>query len=187
MALMVCAFSASGATATEVSFALSATTGDKDFDIALRSINVEAQRHLPSFYSSMSLNFGTGQEEIDVLLHRHRLSPADAYLALRLSVLIGKPIDYVIVRYHKHGKRGWGCVARHLGIKPGSERFFLLKTGGYVVLEHARKVRPPVKVNVKVEDRGRHDGPAMHSGRDSPREKHKGRIGHGGGKGRGKR
>ncbi|MBN1130681.1 MAG: hypothetical protein JXA71_16960 [Chitinispirillaceae bacterium] len=172
-ALALVVFSAYGE--TEVSFALSATTGDKDFDIALSSINVEAQRSLPSFYSSMSLNFGTGQGEIDVLLRRHRLSPADAYLAIRLSVLIGRPIDYVIVRYHKHRKRGWGYVAKRLGIKPGSERFLLLKTGGYVVLDGARKARPPAEVKVKAADRGRHDG---------RHKKHKSRGGPGSGKGR---
>ena len=187
VALAVCSFSAFGATETEVNFSLSATTGDNDFDLALRSINVEAQQSLPAFYSSMSLNFGVGRQEIDVLLHRHRFSPADAYMAIRLSVLIGKPIDYVIVRYHKHKKRGWGYIARKMGIKPGSERFHLLKTGGYVVLERTRKARPPVEVKVKVEDHG----PAMHGGHDGrpggDPGRHEGRGGEGKGKGRGKK
>lgn len=159
VAFFVCVFSASGAVETEVSFSLGATTDDKEFDLTLRSINTEAQQGLPSFYSSMNLNYGINAEEIDVLLYRHRLSPADAYMAIRLSVFIGKPIDYVIVRYHKHKKKGWGAIARSLGIKPGSAEFHKLKEGGIVVLERSRKERTQaieVKVNVNDRDNGHH-------------------------------
>jgi hypothetical protein len=176
VALSVCIFSAFGA--GEVSFSLSASTGDNDFDLTLRSINVEAQQSLPSFYSSMGLNFGVRQDEVEVLLYRHHLSPADAYMIIRLSVLIGKPIDYVIVRYHKHHKKGWGYIAKKLGIKPGSERFHQLKEGGVVVLERSRKERSQVEVKVKVDshendgrhgnDAGRHEG---HGGEDKGRGK----------------
>jgi hypothetical protein len=173
--------------ATEISFSLSTTTGDNEFDLALRSINIEAQKSLPAFYSSLSLNYGVKSEEIDILLRRHRLSPADAYLALRLAFLINKPVDYVIVRYQKHKKRGWGYIARKMGIKPGSERFFRLKTGGYVVLNRTRKARRSVEVSVKAK---RREGPAIHGKPDVRPEKKKGRhvkSGRGGGKGRGKR
>jgi hypothetical protein len=116
-----------------------------------------------------------------ILLHRHRLSPADAYLALRLSVLIGKPIDYVIVRYNKHKKRGWGYIAKKLGIKPGSDGFYLLKTGGYVVLERTRKERKHVeelRIKVVHPDNPPHGASAW---------KHEGHGGGGKGKSRGKR
>jgi len=172
--LAVCALSVYGA--TEVSFSLSASTGDNDFDLTLSSINVEAQQSLPSFYSSMSLNFGVRSEEIDGLLYRHRLSPADAYLVIRLSVLIGKPIDYVIVRYHKHHKKGWGYIAKKLGIKPGSAEFHRLKEGGVVVLDRSRKERTQVEVKVNVDD---------HHGSDAGG--HEGHGGEGKGKGRGKK
>jgi hypothetical protein len=187
-ALALVAFSAYGE--TEVSFSLSATTGDNDFDLALRSINVEAQQSLPSFYSSMNLNFGVRPEEIDVLLRRHRFSPADAYLAIRLSILIGKPIDYVIVRYQKHKKRGWGYIARNLGIKPGSDRFFILKTGGYVVLERSRNERKhqeELRVKVVHPDNPPHDrGPGMREGRGGHSEGEPGRHEGRGGKGKGR-
>ena len=168
----VCALSVYGA--TEVSFSLSASTGDNDFDLTLHSINSEAQQSLPSFYSSMSLNYGVTTGEIDGLLYRHRLSPAEAYMVIRLSVLIGKPIDSVIVRYHKHHKKGWGYIAKKLGIKPGSAEFHNLKEGGVVVLERSRKERTRVEVKVDVND---HDN-GHHGGDDGRHE--------GEGKGRGK-
>ena len=169
-----CAFSVCGA--AEVSFSLSASSGDNDFDLTLHSINSEAQQSLPSFYSSMDLNFGVKQAEVDVLLYRHRLSPAEAYMAIRLSVLIGKPVDYVLVRYHKYHKKGWGYIAKKLGIKPGSAEFHRLKEGGVVVLERSRKERQPMEVRVKDDDHGR--GP---HGNDADRHE-----GHGGGEGKGK-
>jgi len=175
MALVICVFSAFGA--AEASFSLSASTGDNDFDLTLRSINTEAQQSLPSFYSSMDLNFGVKQAEIDVLIHRHNLSPADAYMVIRLSVLIGKPIDYVIVRYHKHKKRGWGYIAKKLGIKPGSERFRQLKEGGVVVLERSRKERKhDEELRIKVVSPGNapHDnGAGGHEGEGKGRGKGK--------------
>ena len=161
------AFSVYGA--TEVSFTLSASTGDNDFDLTLRSINIEAQQSLPRFYTSMSLEFGAKKDDIDLLLYTHRLSPADAYFAIRLAFLIGKPIDYVIVRYHKYRKRGWGYIARHLGVKPGSEKFHRLRSGGYVVLDRSRKERQKVEVTVvKIDDRGkdRRDRKAVHHGKN---------------------
>ena len=169
--IFFCAFSVFGATGTEVSFSLSATTGDNDFDLTLRSINTEAQQSMPSFYSSMSLYYGTKTEEIDALLYRHRFSPAEAYMVIRLSVLIGKPIDYVIVRYHKHNKKGWGAIAKSLGIKPGSAEFHRLKEGGIVVLEQSRKERTKA-IEVKDNDNGHH-------GKDAGKHE-------GGGKGKGK-
>jgi hypothetical protein len=170
--------------ATEVSFTLSATTGDKDFDLTLRSINTEAQQSLPSFYASMDLNYGTRAADIDALLYRYRLSPADAYMVIRFSVLIGKPIDYVMVRYHKHRKKGWGVIARELGIKPGSPEFHRLKEGGVVVLERSRKDRSEREARGYP---GLHPGGPENDHHGGDAGKHEGHGGEGKGRGRGKR
>ena len=137
----LCAVPAFGAAETEMNFTLSATTGDKEFDVTLHSINGEAKSSLPSFYTSMSMNFGTRAGELNDLLGNKMLSPADAYMVIRLSVIIGKPVDYVLVRYNKYKKKGWGCIAKKLGVKPGSPEFHRLKTGCTVILERSRVER----------------------------------------------
>jgi len=41
----------------------------------------------------------------------------------------GKPIDYVTEQYKESKGRGWGALAKSLGIKPGSPEFHALKRG----------------------------------------------------------
>jgi hypothetical protein len=154
------------------------STGESDFDLTLRNINVEAQQSLPSYYASMRFHYGTQPEVIDGLLYRHMLSPADAFMVIRLSIILGKPVDFVVVRYAEHRGKGWGAVAKSLGIKPGSPAFHQLKQGGVVVLDRSKHERAQVEVNVNVNaggnDRGQGGKKAGHGGG-------------GGGKGKGKK
>ena len=56
-------------------------------------------------------------------------SPADAYVVLRLGEMSGRSTEYVLNK-HKAGKgKGWGALAKSLGIKPGSKEFKALKSG----------------------------------------------------------
>ena len=55
--------------------------------------------------------------------------PADAYVALRLGEMSGKPIDVVTEQYRTKKGQGWGALAKSLGIKPGSKEFHALKRG----------------------------------------------------------
>lgn len=136
--------------ATSVSFSLAASTGDDDFDLTLRNINCEARESLPSYYSSMRISFGASSANVDRLLYHHGLSPADAFMVFRLSIMIGKPIDYVVLSYKKHKGHGWGAIAKSLGIKPGSPEFHQLKKGGIVVLDRSKKERAGIEVKVQM-------------------------------------
>ncbi len=49
------------------------------------------------------------------------------YFAAALSKLSGKPISVVIDLYKSNKSKGWGALAKELGIKPGSKEFKLLK------------------------------------------------------------
>lgn len=179
LAFSLCALPASGA-AAGMNFTFSGTTGDKELDVTLRSMNLEAKQRLPSFYTSMNLNFGTGDDELNDLLGVRMLSPADAYLALRISVITGKPVDRVLILYDKHRKKGWGCVAKKLGIKPGSAEFRRLKTGGTVILERSRKERQNdeelrIKASVRVQPAAPGHGHGEKPEKDEGRGKGKGK------------
>lgn len=48
-------------------------------------------------------------------------------MAAEISILCGRPVDRVVVVYQKHKNKGWGYIAKQLGIKPGSAKFKALK------------------------------------------------------------
>jgi len=54
---------------------------------------------------------------------------ADAYMVLRLAEMSRQPVDTVISHYHVNKDKGWGVLAKRLGIKPGSREFHSLKRG----------------------------------------------------------
>ena len=53
--------------------------------------------------------------------------PADAYMLLRLGEMSHQPIEHVVRTYNAGKGRGWGTLAKSLGIKPGSKDFHALK------------------------------------------------------------
>jgi hypothetical protein len=55
--------------------------------------------------------------------------PADAYIVLRLGEMSKQPTEYVIEQYKVGKGKGWGALAKSLGIKPGSQEFHALKRG----------------------------------------------------------
>lgn len=55
--------------------------------------------------------------------------PADAYMVFRLGEMSSRPPDYVLGQYKSGKAKGWGVLAKSLGIKPGSKEFHALKRG----------------------------------------------------------
>ncbi len=50
-------------------------------------------------------------------------------MVLRLAEMSHHSTDQVVAQYRSGGGRGWGALARSLGIKPGSREFHDLKRG----------------------------------------------------------
>ena len=55
------------------------------------------------------------------------MEPAEIYLSLELSKISGQSIDQVVEIYKVDKDKGWGFIAKQLGIKPGSPEFHNLK------------------------------------------------------------
>jgi len=90
--------------------------------------NIQAQADPSGFHAKIATRFNIGDAQVTAVLSNFP-EPADAYVALRLVEMSGKPIEYVTEKY-KNGKgRGWGALAKSLGIKPGSPEFHALKRG----------------------------------------------------------
>jgi hypothetical protein len=99
----------------------------KDFDW-VPEFNIAAQADPSGFRARIAARFRIGDAEIDAVL-RDVHDPADAYLVFRFGEMAHRPPAYVVEHYKGGKKKGWGALAKSLGIKPGSPEFHALKSG----------------------------------------------------------
>lgn len=85
-----------------------------------KDFNIKAEADPSGFRASLATRFKIGDAEIRLVLSNVE-KPADAYILLRLGEMSAKPMDYVIKKYKSNKGKGWGVLARSLGIKPGSK------------------------------------------------------------------
>lgn len=90
--------------------------------------NIQAQADPSGFRAKIASRFNIGDAQVTAVLSNFP-NPADAYMALRLGEMSGKPIQYITEQYKNNKGQGWGALARSLGIKPGSPEFHALKRG----------------------------------------------------------
>lgn len=98
-----------------------------DFDWT-KNLSIQAQANPSGFRARLATRFKIGDVQVDAVLSNVD-DPADAYLMLRLGEMSGIPVDQVIEKYRHSKGKGWGTLAKNLGIKPGSEEFHALKRG----------------------------------------------------------
>lgn len=98
-----------------------------DFDwMDNMSVRAEADRN--GFRVQLATRFKVGNADVDVVIGNVD-RPADAYMVMRLGEMSGKPVDFVLKQYQANKGKGWGVLAKSLGIKPGSPEFKALKAG----------------------------------------------------------
>ncbi|MDP1802466.1 MAG: hypothetical protein Q8L81_13995 [Bacteroidota bacterium] len=107
-------------------FSLSAKSGDAELDASLTDINIKAQVDLPLFKKDLSVEFNIGENKIDKMLEI-QMSPADIYMTFEIAGLVKKDPEIVVESFKKNKDKGWGVIAKELGIKPGSAEFHALK------------------------------------------------------------
>lgn len=108
-----------------LAFSAAATAGDFDWT---RDFNVRADADPSGFRLRIAARFHMGDAQVNAVLTNVE-SPADAYIVLRLGEIAAQPPDYVIQQYRTSRGKGWGALAKSLGIKPGSKEFHALKRG----------------------------------------------------------
>jgi hypothetical protein len=94
----------------------------------IKDLNMQAQADPSGFRARLGARFKIGDVEINTVL-RSVEYPGDAYMLLRLGEMSRQPTDYVIKQYRSSEGKGWGALAKSLGIKPGSSEFHALKNG----------------------------------------------------------
>ena len=99
----------------------------RDFDW-LNNLNIKAEADSSGYRVRLATRFRIGDAEVKTIIGNVE-RPSDAYMVLRLGELSHRPVDEVLNLYQSNRKRGWGSMARSLGIKPGSREFHALKRG----------------------------------------------------------
>ncbi len=131
-----------------VSFVPVLAAGDFEW---MREFNIRAEADLSGFRARLAARFKMGEAQINAVLG-HVEKPAEAYMIFRLGEMCGKPTDFVVEKYRSKKGKGWGELAKSLGIKPGSKEFHALKQGSdlYEDTDQSRgKVKDKRKSKVK--------------------------------------
>jgi hypothetical protein len=106
-------------------FSSAVVAGDFDW---IRDFNIKAEADPSGFRASLATRFKIGDAQIEIVLNNVE-KPADAYIVLRLGEMSKQPTENVIEKYKSGKGKGWGALAKSLGIKPGSKEFHALKRG----------------------------------------------------------
>jgi hypothetical protein len=100
-----------------------AAAGDFDW---VGDFNIQAQADPSGFRARLATRFQIGDAQISAVIGNVS-SPADAYIVFRLGEMSHRPTDQVLREYKSSKGKGWGVIAKSLGIKPGSKEFHALK------------------------------------------------------------
>jgi len=96
-----------------------------DFDW-MKDFNLKAEVDSSGFRARLETRFQVGDFQIKAVLGSVD-EPSDAYMMLCLGEISNQPVEHVIERYNASKGKGWGTIAKSLGIKPGSKEFQSLK------------------------------------------------------------
>lgn len=104
-------------------------TGDTQLNASLVQIDATATVNFPMFKDDMVITYSVAPAKIETWSVSLGFKAGDIYLVLEMSKVLSKPVDDVANVYNTNKKKGWGAIAKELGIKPGSAEFKALKAG----------------------------------------------------------
>ncbi len=93
----------------------------------MKDFNIKAEGDPSGFKARLRARFKIGDAEIEAVLNDVR-NPADVYMVFRLGEMSKSSTKDVLNRFKADKGKGWGNVAKGLGIKPGSQEFHALKS-----------------------------------------------------------
>lgn len=100
-----------------------AQAGDFDW---LEKLSIEARADGSGIKTKLAARFDLGPAKVNAVLSNVN-GVEDAYMVMRLGEISGHDTDYVVQQYKANKDKGWGVIAKRLGIKPGSREFHNLK------------------------------------------------------------
>lgn len=102
-------------------------TGSAEMDADLYAINVNANRDLTTFKSNMHVAYNIEVNTIENMI-KLGMEPAEVYLCLEIAYLSHSTLNNVVTSYRLNREKGWGAIAKEMGIWPGSDEFSNLKS-----------------------------------------------------------
>jgi len=90
--------------------------------------NIKAEADPSGFKAKLEARFNIGDAEVNAVLSTNDNS-AGAYIVFRLGEMSGQPTQDIFRKYKSGKGKGWGVLAKSLGIKPDSKEFKALKNG----------------------------------------------------------
>lgn len=111
---------------TGVGFSQDYRSGDTELDANLKIVNTDANKDLAAFKLNLTKTFNVGLPKVEACF-KVGMNAGDAFMAFQISNITRKPIEDVITVYSKSKSKGWGAMAKEMGIKPGSSEFHALK------------------------------------------------------------
>lgn len=101
----------------------------------LNNLNIQARADINGFSAKLSTQFGIPELQVRTVIGSVR-EPADAFMCLQLGQWTQKPAEQVVRVYKANLGKGWGVIAKRMGIKPGSAEFHALKSGNLTFSGH---------------------------------------------------
>ncbi len=120
-------------------------TGDSELDQSIEELSKAAKEDISGFARKLSRKYNLPEETTDWLLKRVGMSPGDAYMAAKVSKISKQPVEDVVKEYEANPGKGWGVIAKKLGIKPGSKEFHELKRDDSGILSEYKDKGKKVK------------------------------------------
>jgi len=102
------------------------STGDGTLDAELNLFSKNAASDPVSAKSSITSNYNITGTKVESLLG-NAMDYAEILLSAKMADVLGIPLDNVLKSYESNKEKGWGAIAKDLGIKPGSAEFHALK------------------------------------------------------------
>lgn len=94
----------------------------------LSNLNIQAKANMNEFSAKLSAQFGVPEVQIRAVISTVK-EPSDAFMCLQLGQWTHKPTEQIVTVYKANQGKGWGVIAKSMGIKPGSAEFHALKNG----------------------------------------------------------
>ena len=121
-------------------FILAPVSMASDFDW-INDFNIKAEADPSGFKAKLETRFNIGGAEVNAVLSTVDNS-ADAYILFRLGEMSDQPTQEIIRKYKSGNRKGWGVLAKNLGIKPGSKEFKALKNGEeFKEIQYTHKIK----------------------------------------------
>jgi len=99
-------------------------------DVFINNLNVQARADMGDFSARVSAQFGVPLSQVQAVIGTVQ-TPADAFLCFQLGQMAHRSYRDAVQAYHVNRGKGWGVIAKELGIKPGSPEFHALKRGDF--------------------------------------------------------